>query len=166
MAKQVCNKGISQMDLITKISSLVACVDDSQDILNWWESQPNTPNIPRYWKMKGELAVLKSFGSNGNAISLKPYTSILGMKHDLNIKGWVTTPTSIVLVVDPEGLPTDLLNPYLILAMSSDVMDYDLVINQIKTGQVTPCRLKVPATIGYRDKYRRMVRYDLPEELE
>lgn len=154
------------MDLITKISSLVACVDDAQDIFDWWESQPNTPTIPRYWKMKGEIAVLKSFGSRGSVISLQPYMSILGTKHDLSIKGWVSTSNTIVLVVDPKSLPSDLQNPYLILAMSSDVMDYELIINQIKSGQVNPCQLKVPVKIGYRDKYRRMIRYDIPEELE
>jgi hypothetical protein len=154
------------MDLITKISSLVACVQDSEDILDWWEAQAETPSIPRYWKEKSSVVVLKSFGSNGNIFNLKSYTHILGTKQELTIKGWIATPTSMVLVVDPKSLPSDLKNPYLIVAMSSDMMEYELVIKQIKRAKVNPCQLKVLTTVGYRDKYRKIVRFDIPEELE
>jgi hypothetical protein len=154
------------MDLITKISSLVACVDDSDDLFEWWKTVSDTPPIPSYWKKKGSLAILKSFGSKGTVINLQPYTTILGTKQTLHIKGWVATPNIVVLVIDPKGLPTDLVNPYLILTMSSDLMGYDLIIKQIKSGKMNPCQYTIPATIGYRDKLRRMVRYDIPEELE
>lgn len=154
------------MDLITKISSLVACVDDSDELFEWWNTLSNTPRIPSYWKKKGSVAVLKSFGSNGTVINLQPYTTILGTKQTLNIKGWVASSNIIVLVVDPKDLPTDIANPYIILAMSSDVMDFELVINQIKKSDVVPSQFTVPTTIGYMDKYRRIVRYDIPEELE
>jgi hypothetical protein len=154
------------MDLVTKISSLVACVDDSNELFEWWNTLSSTPNIPRYWKKKGEVAILKSFGSNGTVIDLQPYTAILGTKRTLNITGWLAIQNIIVLVVDPKDLPSDLANPYIILAMSSDVMDFELVINQIKKGRIVPSQFTVPTTIGYMDKYRRTVRFDIPEELE
>lgn len=154
------------MDLVTKISSLVACVQDSDDIFDWWKKKEGTPSIPKYWKRKGEIVVLKSFGSQGNVYDLKAYTHILGTKQDLTVKGWIRTPTSMVLVIDPKGLPSDLTNPYLVLAMPSDMIEYELVIKQIKSAKINPCQLKVNTTIGYRDKYRKIVRFDIPEELE
>lgn len=154
------------MDLVTKISSLVANVINPVDLFQWWNTLEDTPSIPRYWKMKGEVAVLKSFGSNGTVIDLQPYTNLLATKKNIHIKGWVSTPNSIVLVVDPKGLPSDLLYPYLILAMSSDLMDYELIINQIKNNPVNPCQFSIPARIGYRDRLRRKVRFDIPEELQ
>ena len=154
------------MDLITKISSLVACVREPEDLFLWWNKESNTPVIPTYWKKKGSAVVLKSFGSKGNVIDLQPYTSILATTVDINIKGWVSTSNAIVLVVDPKDLPSDIANPYLILAMSSDVMEYELVINQVKKGKLNVCEHTVKAQIGYRDRLRRIVRHDLPEELE
>ena len=154
------------MDLVTKISSLVACVQDTEEVFDRWYSIPNAPIIPSYWKKKGQAAVLKSFGSNGTVIDLKAYTALLGSKVDLKIKGWIATDNTIVLVVDPKSLPTDLANPYLILAMSSDLMDYELVINKIKRSKINSCSFTIGTKIGYRDKYRRMVRFDIPEELE
>ena len=154
------------MDLITKVSSLVASIIEPNDLHTWWATQQNTPSIPSYWKKKGAVAVLKSFGSNGSVIDLKAYTSLLGSKVKVHIKGWVSTPTSMVLVVDPKDLPSDIINPYIILAMPSDVMDYELVINQIKRSQVNPCSINVEAKIGYCDKYRKLIRFDIPEELE
>ena len=153
------------MDLKTKISSLVACVDSS-DLFDWWLSLSDTPHIPSYWKKKGSFAVLKTFGSNGTVIDLMPYTSILGTKQTLTIKGWLSTSNEIILVVDPKSLPTDTESPYIILAMSSDIMEYELVVHQIKSGAINPCSYSIPSTIGYRDKYRRIVRFDIPEELE
>jgi hypothetical protein len=154
------------MDLATKISSLVACVDDSSELFEWWDTLSDTPNIPSYWKKKGTVAILKSFGSNGTVIDLQPHTTILGTKRTLNITGWIAGSNVIVLIVNPKDLPTDIDNPYIILAMSSDVMDFELVINQIKRGKVASSQFTVPTTIGYMDKYRHVVRYDIPEELE
>lgn len=153
------------MDLITKISSLVACVESSE-LFEWWETESDTPRIPSYWKKKGTFAVLKTFGSNGTVIDLRPYTSILGTKQTLKIKGWVSTSNEIILVVDPKSLPTDTESPYIILSMASDMIEYELVINQIKSGAINPCSYSILSTIGYRDKYRRIVRFDIPEELE
>ncbi len=154
------------MDLITKVSSLVACIREPEDLLLWWEKEPNTPTIPQYWTKKGSVAVLKSFGSNGTAIDLKPYTTILASNQTIHIKGWISTSTAVVLVVEPKDLPTDISNPYIIMALPGDLMDYDLIAHKIKTGKMTPCKHQVEAKIGYRDKYRRSIRFDIPEELE
>ena len=154
------------MDLITKISSLVACIREPEELLLWWRSELNTPPIPSYWTKKGSVAVLKSFGSNGSVIDLKPYTSILATKQTIHIKGWISPPTAIVLVVDPKDLPTDIANPYIIMALPGDLMDYELILHKIKTGKMIPCKHQVEAKIGYRDKYRRTIRFDIPEELE
>lgn len=154
------------MDLITKISSLVACITEPEDLFLWWSKEPNTPTVPPYWNKKGSVAVLKSFGSKGSVIDLKPYTSILATKQTIHIKGWISTPTAVVLVVDPKDLPSDIENPYIIMALPGEVMDYELIVHKIKTGKMTPCKHQVEAKIGYRDKYRRTVRFDIPEELE
>ena len=154
------------MDLITKISSLVACIREPEELFLWWKRDPKTPTIPSYWKKKGSVAVLKSFGSNGSVIDLKPYTSILATSQTIHIKGWISTPTAVVLVVEPKDLPTDITNPYIIMALPGEIMDYELVAHKIKKGTMIPCDLQVEAKIGYRDKYRKTVRFDIPEELE
>ena len=154
------------MDLSTKISSLVACIREPEELFLWWNKESNTPNIPRYWTKKGSVVVLKSFGANGSAIDLKPYTSILSTDQTIHIKGWISTPTAVVLVVEPKDLPTDISNPYIIMALPGDVMDYELIAHKIRTGKMIPCTHQVKAKIGYRDKYRKLVRFDIPEELE
>ena len=154
------------MDLITKISSLVACITEPEDLFFWWDREPNTPTIPSYWNKKGSVAVLKSFGSKGSVIDLKPYTSILATKQTIHIKGWISTPTAVVLVVDPKDLPTDIASPYIIMALPGEIIDYELIVHKIKAGKMIPCKHQVEAKIGYRDKYRRTVRFDIPEELE
>ena len=154
------------MDLITKISSLVACIREPEELFLWWNREPNTPTIPSYLRKKGSVAVLRSFGSNGSVIDLKPYTSILATKQTIHIKGWISTPTAVVLVVHPKDLPTDIANPYIIMALPGEIMDYELIVHKIKTGKMIPCKHQVEAKIGYRDRYRKTVRYDIPEELE
>lgn len=154
------------MDLVTKISSLVACIRDRDDLFAWFINEPNTPRVPSYWKKKGSVVVLKSFGSKGTVIDLKAYTHLLATEQTIHIKGWISTPTAIVLVVDPKDLPTDISNPYIIMSLPGDVMDHELVLHKIKNKEMIPCTHQVKAKIGYRDTNRRMIRYDIPEELE
>jgi len=152
-------------DLVTKISSLVAEVNDPESLLEWWDSVPNTPAIPTYWKRKGERAVLLSFGSRGSIIDLRQYTTILGREKTLILNGWISTPTFIALTIDPNGLPSQALYPFLIVATSSDFFDPERMDYDVKTLKRNPINHSVQATIGYADRMRKKVRFDVPQDL-
>jgi len=152
-------------DLVTKISSLVAEVNDPESLLEWWDSVPNTPAIPTYWKRKGERAVLLSFGSRGSIIDLRQYTTKMGREKTLIINGWISTPTFIALTIDPNGLPSQALYPFLIVATSSDFFDPERMDYDVKTLKRNPINHSVQATIGYADRMRKKVRFDVPQDL-
>jgi hypothetical protein len=153
------------MDNVTKIDRLVACVKDPSKVFYEWDSILDTRSIPTYWKRKGTAVTLRSFGSQGNVISLQPYTHILGMEYKIKINGWIQTPHAFVFVADPCGLPSDVTDPYLVVAMASDILDYDRVLRMIRSSEVHPCSFEVTATIGYRDRLRREVRFDIPSDM-
>lgn len=153
------------MDNVTKIDRLVACVEDPSKVFYEWDSILETMTIPTYWKRKGTAVTLRSFGHQGNVVSLQPYTHILGMVYKIKIKGWIQTSNAFVFVADPCGLPSDVTDPYLVVAMASDIIDYDRVLRMIRSSEVHPCSFEVTATIGYRDRLRRTVRFDIPFDM-
>jgi hypothetical protein len=153
------------MDNKLKISGLVAQVEDPTAIHEWWDSLPNTPHTPSYWKKMGRVVMLRHFGSQGTVVDLQPFTSILARKKTLVVKGWVRTRDAIILVIDPQDLPTDVSSPYLILSISGDVVDPDRIVSEVKTSHVNPCRHEFEVKVGYRDRLLKRVRFDIPNEL-
>jgi hypothetical protein len=153
------------MDNRTKITTLSAEVLDRASLMKWWSKVKDAPTIPTYWKGRGHRATLKVFGSNGNVCDLTPYTTILGTKKKMRVKGWLKTNRAIVLVLDPMGIPTDLENPYLILSSEGDLVNPELVKYMIQNVPINPSSFELDVKIGYVDRLRRTIRFDIPEDL-